>query len=211
MKDFSVRNLEAIVILKYQPGYDIYGRTLQEKSGRGTEFLILGLASVALIIMVVGGIWTLSPDDSSIGGMGHGGGEESSSFPVGTALFIIGGLMFIILLFAGILLRTRRAPAPPQAIAVPQETASSELSPSKLPSEEVQRLAIKLLSGDERKMFRRIVDGGGEVLQRDLVAEGTFSKAKVTRVLDKLERKGLILRERYGSTNKVRVAKDLGG
>lgn len=179
---------------------------MQEKSGRGIELLVLIMASVALIIMVVGGIWIISPDDDGTGGgQGHGGsGDETSSFPLGTALFIIGGLLFIILLFAGILLRSRRAPVTPQ----PEPTA--EVSTAQMPSEEAQRLAIKLLSGDERKMFRRIVDGGGEVLQRDLVAEGTFSKAKVTRLLDKLERKDLVVRSRYGSTNKIRISENLG-
>lgn len=169
------------------------------------------MASVALIVMVIGGIWTLYPDNDGTGGQGHGGsGDETSSFPIGTALFIFGGLLFIILLFAGILLRSRRAPAAPQPVVITQPVATTDASAPQMPSEEAQRLAIKLLSGDERKMFRRIVDGGGEVLQRDLVAEGQFSKAKVTRLLDKLERKDLIVRSRYGSTNKVRVSENLG-
>jgi hypothetical protein len=186
---------------------------LQEKSGRGIELLVLIMASVALIIMVVGGVWTLSPDDGGTGGggSGHGGsGDETSSFPIGTALFIFGGLLFIILLFAGILLRSRKAPAAPQPVAVVQPMPAAEVTTPQMPSEEAQRLAIKLLSGDERKMFRRIVEGGGEVLQKDLVAEGKFSKAKVTRLLDKLERKDLIVRSRYGSTNKIRISENLG-
>jgi hypothetical protein len=188
------------------------GSILQEKSGRGIELLVLIMASVALIIMVVGAIWTLSPDDGGTGGgQGHGGsGDETSSFPVGTALFIFGGLLFIILLFAGILLRSRKAPAAPQPVATSQPAPPADAGTSQMASEEAQRLAIKLLSGDERKMFRRIVDGGGEVLQRDLVAEGTFSKAKVTRLLDKLERKDLVVRSRYGSTNKIRISENLG-
>ena len=32
-----------------------------------------------------------------------------------------------------------------------------------------------------------------------------FSKAKVTRVLDRLEAKGLVVRERSGMTNRVRI------
>ncbi len=184
---------------------------MQEKSGRGFEFLVLILASVALVIMVVGGIWTLSGGDTGTGGgQGQGGGGETSSFPIGTTLFIIGGLVFIVLLFVAILVRTRRASDAPQPVSTPQAPSPAASDASALPSEEVQRLAIKLLSGDERKMFRRIVDGGGEVLQRDLVAEGTFSKAKVTRLLDKLERKDLVVRSRYGSTNKVRISENLG-
>lgn len=185
---------------------------MQEKSGRGFEFLVLILASVALIIMVVGGIWTLSGGDTGTGGgQGQGGGGDvTSSFPIGTTLFIVGGLVFIVLLFVAILARTRKTSAAPQPVSTSQAPSPAASDASALPSEEVQRLAIKLLSGDERKMFRRIVDGGGEVLQRDLVAEGTFSKAKVTRLLDKLERKDLVVRSRYGSTNKVRISESLG-
>lgn len=184
---------------------------MQERSGRGFEFSVLILASVALIIMVVGGIWTLSGGDTGTGGgQGQGGGGETSSFPIGTTLFIVGGLVFIVLLFVAILVRTRKAPEAPQPIAAPQPAPSAEVGTSQIPGEEAQKLAIRLLNGDERKMFRRIVDGGGEVLQRDLVAEGTFSKAKVTRLLDKLERKDLVVRSRYGSTNKVRISESLG-
>jgi hypothetical protein len=185
---------------------------LREKSGRGIEFFVLILASVALVIMVVGGVWTLSGGDTGTGGgQGQGGGgDETSTFPIGTALFIGGGLLFIILLFAGFLLRTRKSPEAPQPVAGPQPAPPAEIGTSRMPSEEAQRLAIKLLSGDERKMFRRIVDDGGEVLQRDLVAEGIFSKAKVTRLLDKLERKDLIVKSRYGSTNKIRISENLG-
>ncbi len=186
---------------------------MQEKSGRGIEVLLLILASVALIVMVIGGIGMISPEDSVMGGgMGHGvgGGDSSSTITLGTAIFLGGGLMFIVVLFAVLMMRTRKAPTAPQPATMPQVTPAQASEAAHLPSEEAQRLAIKLLSGDERKMFRRIVDGGGEVLQRDLVAEGTFSKAKVTRLLDKLERKDLIVRSRYGSTNKVRVSESLG-
>ena len=54
-------------------------------------------------------------------------------------------------------------------------------------------------------MYLELRDHGGEMLQRDLVALGMFSKAKVTRVLDKLEAKGLVVREAHGMTNRVRL------
>ncbi|MFQ5911097.1 MAG: helix-turn-helix transcriptional regulator, partial [Thermoplasmata archaeon] len=103
---------------------------------------------------------------------------------------------------------TSAAPPPPPwtpPVGVQVEERFQEAS-----KEDMYRLAIRLLTGDERKMFRRIVDAGGKVLQKDLVAEGSFSKAKVTRLLDKLESKRLIVRERYGATNRVRISEDLG-
>ncbi len=64
---------------------------------------------------------------------------------------------------------------------------------------------VKLLNEDERRMYLELRDHGGQMFQRDLVALGVFSKAKVTRVLDKLEAKGLIVREAHGMTNRVRL------
>lgn len=64
---------------------------------------------------------------------------------------------------------------------------------------------VKLLDADERRMYLEIRDHGGMMLQRDLVASGIFSKAKVTRVLDKLEAKGIVIREAHGMTNRVRL------
>jgi uncharacterized membrane protein len=63
--------------------------------------------------------------------------------------------------------------------------------------------ALRLLDGDKRKLFNEIVEAGGEILQSDLHAHMGFSKAKITRILDYLELKGLIVRKSYGMTNKV--------
>lgn len=64
---------------------------------------------------------------------------------------------------------------------------------------------VKLLGEDERQMYLEIRDHGGVMLQRDLVSLGVWSKAKVTRVLDKLEAKGVVVREAHGMTNRVRI------
>lgn len=71
--------------------------------------------------------------------------------------------------------------------------------------EEVQGLILRLLDGDERRMFLALRDAGGESLQKDLIEKTKMSNAKVTRVLDRLEEKGLIVKERHGMTNKVRI------
>lgn len=70
------------------------------------------------------------------------------------------------------------------------------------------RLILRLLTGDEREVFRLLVDAGGERLQRDIVADSNMSDAKVSRTLDRLEEKGLVARERRGMGNMVRIAVD---
>ncbi|HPP45244.1 MAG TPA: MarR family transcriptional regulator [Methanomassiliicoccaceae archaeon] len=52
------------------------------------------------------------------------------------------------------------------------------------------------------------MDAGGEQLQRDIVAGTKMSDAKVSRVLDRLEEKGLVVRERKGMGNVVRISVD---
>ena len=69
-------------------------------------------------------------------------------------------------------------------------------------------LVLRLLTGDERTMFRTIMDAGGEALQKDLIQRTKMSNAKVSRVLDRLVEKGVVSKERHGSTNRVRIAFD---
>jgi len=65
-----------------------------------------------------------------------------------------------------------------------------------------QKTILKVLSGDEKKMYHFILEKG-ECLQKDLIYELGFGKAKVTRVLDKLDQKGAVKRISYGKTNKI--------
>jgi uncharacterized membrane protein len=69
-------------------------------------------------------------------------------------------------------------------------------------------LVLRLLSGDERTMYKALMDSGGESLQKDLIQRTKMSNAKVSRVLDRLVEKDIILKERYGATNKVRIRLD---
>jgi uncharacterized membrane protein len=62
---------------------------------------------------------------------------------------------------------------------------------------------LRLLDGDKRQVFNEIVEANGEILQSDLHVQTGFSRAKITRILDYLELKGLIVRKSYGMTNKI--------
>jgi len=65
-------------------------------------------------------------------------------------------------------------------------------------------LAASLLEGDEKVLFQNIFDGG-MILQRELISKTGFSEPKVSRLLDKLERRGLIIRQRDGMGNRVLI------
>jgi uncharacterized membrane protein len=98
-------------------------------------------------------------------------------------------------------------PTPP---TVPDKEGPKPGTPPELrpgPTED-DYLVLRLLSGDERTMFRAVVDNGGEALQKDLIVRLKWSDAKVSRVIDRLIEKGVVTKERHGSTNRIRVSVD---
>lgn len=84
-------------------------------------------------------------------------------------------------------------------VAPPPPAGAVALAP------DLEELAIRLLDGDERRLVRVLVEAKGQVLQRDLVRITGFSDAKVSRLLDRLQERGLVVRERYGMSNRVRL------
>ena len=59
------------------------------------------------------------------------------------------------------------------------------------------------LSGEEKLVFGKVIDSQGTIFQSDLVGKTKLNKVKVTRILDRLEGRGLIERKRRGMTNVI--------
>ncbi len=83
--------------------------------------------------------------------------------------------------------------------AVKSNANSSE---SKLTDAKKQSI-LESLEGQEKAAMQIIFGGEGSIYQSDLVKELKLTKVKTTRLLDKLEGKGLIERKRRGMTNIV--------
>lgn len=62
---------------------------------------------------------------------------------------------------------------------------------------------MKFLDDGERRIYELLVDSGGSVLQRDLVGFEGMSRPTVSRIVDRLEKKGIVEKVRHGSTNNV--------
>lgn len=62
---------------------------------------------------------------------------------------------------------------------------------------------IKSLGKDEKRVYDEIVASDGFIFQADLVKNTGYSKVKISRVLDKLEAKGIVERRRRGMANIV--------
>jgi len=76
-------------------------------------------------------------------------------------------------------------------------------------AEKEKKLAeqVKSLDEDEKKIYEEIYRADGVVFQAELVKETELPKAKVSRVLDRLENKGLLERRRKGLNNLVLLRK----
>ncbi len=124
----------------------------------------------------------------------------------GAQLLLWAALLLIVALIVGISLVyayvTRSASSRQEA---PFSGEGREAAPA-----DREELTLQLLPADERALYRRILHEGGELLQKDLHGMLPFSGPKISRLLDRLEGKGLVVRERHGMTNRIRVLRERG-
>ena len=65
------------------------------------------------------------------------------------------------------------------------------------------RVLLDMLSLDERNLIKKITENKGEITQSKL--SSMFGKVKTFRILETLKRRGIILKESYGKTNKIKL------
>ena len=70
-------------------------------------------------------------------------------------------------------------------------------------SEEEKKRALENLDDEEKQVMSLVLREQGSIYQSDLIKDTQLTKVKVTRILDKLEGRGLIERKRRGMTNIV--------
>ncbi len=68
---------------------------------------------------------------------------------------------------------------------------------------EAREIDESKLDEEEKRAYALLKGGSGSVYQTDIIKETGYSKVKVTRVLDRLESKGIIERRRRGMTNVI--------
>ena len=78
----------------------------------------------------------------------------------------------------------------------------------KIKEKRVERNADLSSFRPEEKQVYNMVKENGAVFQADLIEKTRFSKARMTRIIDKLEGSGLVERKRRGMTNVVVLKED---
>ena len=77
----------------------------------------------------------------------------------------------------------------------------------KRPTKETYGKVLKTLQGDERLVLEKVIEAEGSIFQSDLVDRTGLGKVKVSRILDKLEGKGLVETKTRGMTNVILLKK----
>ncbi|MDH3364603.1 MAG: hypothetical protein OEM29_01140 [Thermoplasmata archaeon] len=185
------------------------------------------LAAIAIILLSYSLLFAQEPvaDDTTTPGMGdkHVYTSTNLAVMVVSSFLIAIAVMFILLReeYEPLPPSMRPLPPPPPAertidpgtvsepdAVVPMDPEDAEDAAETSP-DDVKRetyIILRLLTGDERIMFKAIMDAGGAALQKDLIKSTKMSNAKVSRVLDRLQEKGVITKDRHGSTNRVKIS-----
>lgn len=77
----------------------------------------------------------------------------------------------------------------------------SMVLPKKI-TQSITNIDASKLDKEEKNIYQILKQNNG-IYQSDLIKETGFSKVKITRILDKLESKGIIERRRRGMTNAI--------
>ena len=70
-------------------------------------------------------------------------------------------------------------------------------------------IILKLLSGHERKVIENLLNNGGKSNQYELSHLPGMNKFKAHRILDNLQKKGIVTKTRVGKVNRVLLDKEL--
>ncbi|UCE92025.1 MAG: hypothetical protein JSV90_02470 [Methanobacteriota archaeon] len=171
------------------------------------------IATVAVVLLAYAIISERTDEGVSTPGMG----DRHVYSSTGLAIIVVSSFLIAIALMF-ILLREEYEPLPPSMAPArpppppPKEEGRDEGArhdTADAPSADYRAreryLVLRLLSGDERTMYKAVMDAGGEALQKNLIKATGMSNAKVSRVLDRLDEKGVITKQRHGSTNLVKI------
>jgi len=77
-----------------------------------------------------------------------------------------------------------------------------QAEPSMITKEKYQKV-LSGLDKEERLVLEKVIESQGTIFQSDLIGKTKFNKVKVTRLLDRLEGRGLVERKRRGMTNVI--------
>ncbi len=152
-------------------------------NSKQTGFIIIGI-SILLLVVMISFIQELQETATAQCGCIGGTCPHADNLPVQGYLGIT--LSVVIGIFGGIQILTSKKM---------EKTAIKK-------SERIKKM-LKALDDDQKKIYYLIESSDGAIFQSEITEKTNFSKVKVSRILDKLEGKGLVIRRRRGMSNVV--------
>ena len=110
---------------------------------------------------------------------------ETQNVVIGVMILVIVGIV------AWMFLQTKKRPAAEQKGGQPEAKAKPK------------KIDVSSLEPEEKKVVALLQEKGGSAFQSDIIKALGASKVKVSRILDRLEHKGLVERKRRGMANLV--------
>jgi putative cell wall-binding protein len=71
-----------------------------------------------------------------------------------------------------------------------------------------EKVSYELLTQDEQKIIKAIIENGGEIMQDKLPEKTGFSRPKVSRIVADLQERKIISKEPSGRTQRIRIEKE---
>lgn len=76
---------------------------------------------------------------------------------------------------------------------------------SRSSSESIEKV-FEELEPDEEEVLQMIIENDGEMLQKDVVSDSNYSKAKISGIVKELVEKEIVVKEKEGRSNKLRIS-----
>jgi uncharacterized membrane protein len=84
-----------------------------------------------------------------------------------------------------------------------EKKSNADLVKTSVQDKEVQRTMLKFLNYNENRVMKKLIEHDGSLLQSEISRMPNMGKVKAHRVLQELEKKGIISKEQYGKTNRI--------
>jgi predicted HTH transcriptional regulator len=154
---------------------------------RNVGYLLIGMSSLIVLIIFMYKKALTSFVDSSCT-LAHGGNYCPMYDTISQQTYLALGIVSVLIIVGLVLVFSK-----------PSEKIIVRKIKEKLKKKEIDTSNLT----KEEKQILNIIQINGTIFQADLIEKTNMSKAKITRILDKLENKEIIERKRRGLTNIV--------
>jgi len=114
----------------------------------------------------------------------------------------LGLMVFVVLVGLYLIFFAKDDPQIVKEVHHETRIVKEQVKPKKLDKAHFKNV-LGTLDSDSRKVLEKVLENNGSIFQSQLVDDLGLTKVKITRILDRLEGKGIIERKRRGMTNVV--------